>query len=527
MVAKRIFGFMSIVVMAACIVLSGVGNGNAAITVYTDNGAMNTPGIYVLPWESYKSASTSNVNPNNAVVVTFDSGSPGAQMIDLGLSNAEVLAATAGSVYVLGVMGAQNSAKQGSVEFLVATTTVAGSPALQGTIVSGKIRFNSTAGLYKSNFDGSSYLPIGSSDLLVVLQPPSASAFAGKILGTGVTKITSAGINAGFNFRPNASLTKGTNLSISTYIDGATTPRSTGEFAKLDNYFEVAINGTVGNSNYEGAKAIVDVNSGRKKFTGGGNSDTVKATLQHRSGITAIQTPTFDGALGNGLQVDVLVPNQALASAKVAGTTLTYGASVSGGYTKTWAPSDLSDGKQTEFTFTVDETNVILTRGFTFNATSLPLSGYPTISYASGTSAGEWTINAYQAVVPYFNTNPQFGSQLVVNNSSSSATEVFFDVLSSSSTVVNANLTPYTNKQVSEKSTLAARTTLLFNSDEILAGLGLPLTDSFGNYYRNSLMITVTTGAGNVTAQAIQADGTTGKRTQPLLKKFSSDMKQD
>jgi hypothetical protein len=164
---------------------------------------------------------------------------------------------------------------------------------------------------------------------------------------------------------------------------------------------------------------------------------------------------------------------------------------------------------------TVDGTTILENREWTLEATlNIGPAPFPGVVFASPTygpfTTHLWDTNAYQAICPYYNVfNPDFGTQFILSNNSTQAGEVFFDILATDSATTDPSL--FANIQVAGKESLNPGQTELYNRDELVTALGLP-----GDVVRSALRITVTTESDGVHGMAIQQDGVTGKRSEPL-----------
>jgi hypothetical protein len=134
---------------------------------------------------------------------------------------------------------------------------------------------------------------------------------------------------------------------------------------------------------------------------------------------------------------------------------------------------------------------------------------YNDVALASG-NIMVWTINGYQAVVPYITTNPLYQTICIANNSSVSAADVVVDILSSETGAVTSNL---------GVGTIAAKSTgrLNFAGQTVSNAAGGSAPIPLGTEERYSARLTITADQNQVYVNCIQTDPAGSKRMVPVL----------
>ena len=180
------------------------------------------------------------------------------------------------------------------------------------------------------------------------------------------------------------------------------------------------------------ADGQIDVNRARLKFTDGKNFDTVGLELRNAALSTQV-TLDKDDALIVTLSGDMSGIGKVVARSG-AGGKVRGDATISvpnGTAVFAFSGSDLGNGTETSALLDITgATSVALTTRSFKLAASLDFKSEDTKAVLASTTAGAWTINGLQAVIPSMSLNASgFISWLKVANTGKAATEVYADII--------------------------------------------------------------------------------------------------
>ncbi len=527
---KFLIAFTAVVALVG---FAMVNNSMAAPTVNVYSaGTTAKAAPYFIANERYRSA-TALQAVNQRIFAVIGVNNNGPSKAEFAMTNANPDSAT--SSYVLAVWD-DSGGKDGIVqagELLVVTNNDATSPII-GSLVDNKITFIGALGFTTATNNviaaeatkNAQTVRATESMLIVELIATGTYAQIAETVQLTAFSHTAAAANPdaaqavgngviGFNYTPSSGLSDGDSVSM-TYTEG-TASSTPATVATLDDQYIVGVDTGANNA----ADGIIDVNEGRLKFTGGGQADTIKVEIGNRDQTNTIGAPFkdsvdrslqgglyhIDATPGNGsvknVLLDLVGSNQAISSVKVGTTTITYD-TTNGRWRRTMAaPATAGDAT---FDVTTDGTSVINTRTFTAAGTSDPNSGFQAINYGTGKAAGAWTLNGYQAIIPFLDTRTTVPTFCVLNNADTIAATVFFDVLASEGTT--------TGLQGFDLGTIAAGATALitFSGETVTLAGSTAVAVATGTDKRYSGKVVVTANINNVSMDCVQTDPVTGQK---------------
>ena len=277
------------------------------------------------------------------------------------------------------------------------------------------------------------------------------------------------------------------------------------------------------------ADGVIDVGAtpSRTDFTTNDDTDAVTVNIADRNGVATNVAPFNDALLhnsgteyllvqgpGGGSIDDIAIvlygSDQAIATVND-GADLVYDAT-----DLSWTSTSVTDvvaGANTPciFTITVNGTDVIDVRSFKSGLVSDPVSAdFATVTYLpADTSAGSWTLNGYQARIPYVALGAYSGyvSFLKINNHSNVTGAVAVDAIihdytsDTDTTVTNASL-----------GTSTSNTLITVSQSDLVTALGLDAT----HQYHVSLLITINVPEVQAEIAAFQKDAGGGRTMIPV-----------
>lgn len=158
----------------------------------------------------------------------------------------------------------------------------------------------------------------------------------------------------------------------------------------------------------------------------------------------------------------------------------------------------------------VDGANLLTTQVWPLTATLNFTNANIIDPTATDSSFVTWTINGYQAVVPYITTNPLYQTICIANNTSTAAADVMVDVLSSETGTTQANIAV---------GSIAGQSTarLDFAGTTVSNAAGGSGSILLGADERYSARLTITADQNQVYLNCIQTDPAGSKRMVPVL----------
>jgi len=434
----------------------GFGTGTTDLTYKMSNEQVSTTG-YV------------SSNPGNIKNVVFVAPASATVNVTFTLANAIFSGASKGNYYLVEWKADTNA--DGSVEAAVAADFNAS--AITGTVAGNVITFTGIALTQNKAYtiinDGDGTADATSLGGVTISLPPSSSSAVTLTVG---------------------------------WTAGATTLSYTKTLAEFANYYKytaTALNG------------IIDVSADRKKFTGAALTNNL--VLTQAANISANETimaaAPLIGTEISDMTFKVVGTNQAaISSVKVGATSLTY-------TTDGWPYTVNTAGAPATQTivFTVNGTTVINTATFTYSIVTTPKTGYNAITYAAaGTSAGSWSINAYQATTPYMfaGSDGTYDTFVKFSNASTSAANVFVDVTLDNGTKYSAVQLNSTNCAGLSSTGIDAGKVGTIWASEIATAAGFSADQSF------AAIFTVTVAKGSVTGVCFYKREN-GDRQMPLF----------
>ncbi len=280
------------------------------------------------------------------------------------------------------------------------------------------------------------------------------------------------------------------------------------------------------------ADGVIDINSERKRFQQNITSDIITVTIADRNAVTTTSSPYYDGedytsrylltqSQGGGSVADILIDieadNQAISKVVTEGTTLTYDSN-----NNRWRiTSDVSMGSSAagSFKITINESNVIDTRKFKTIVNSVADTGYTSYTYLDSNSAGAWSLNAYQGIIPYILTLGNHETFCIVANNSGSRVDVFFDIISSEGSVsdlINLDLGEIEDNSLAFIQFDGTEITLM---DKTLTGATVDVSAMGSDVIRYAGKIIITGNKDNLWTSCMQRQGGSpqNKRFVPVL----------
>jgi hypothetical protein len=158
----------------------------------------------------------------------------------------------------------------------------------------------------------------------------------------------------------------------------------------------------------------------------------------------------------------------------------------------------------------VDGINLLTTQVWPLTATVNFTNANITDPTATDLSFVTWTINGYQAVIPYITTNPLYPTICVANNTSTAAADVMVDILSSETGTIGTNLDV---GEIAGLSTVRLDFAGQTVSNAVAGSAAIPL----GVAERYSVRLTITADQNQVYVNCLQAEPTGFKRMVPVL----------
>lgn len=159
----------------------------------------------------------------------------------------------------------------------------------------------------------------------------------------------------------------------------------------------------------------------------------------------------------------------------------------------------------------VNGTTILTTQVWPLVATVNFTSASLTDPTGTDSSFVTWTINGYQAIIPYVTTFPGFTTICIADNTSTAVADVMVDILSSESSATDTNLAV---------GTIPGRTTvrLDFGETEITNFTGGAAAITVGVNTRYAARLTITADQNQVYVNCIQIEpGSPNKRMVPVL----------
>ncbi len=128
-------------------------------------------------------------------------------------------------------------------------------------------------------------------------------------------------------------------------------------------------------------------------------------------------------------------------------------------------------------------------------------------------NAADWRINAMQFIIPYLNTDPNYGTYIVITNMGDKAASVFFDAYGDSGkNEGQATSAYYTNVQLGD---IPKRSTRIYFPKDMNAAIKAKFPAWNANRYMAKFYVVA--DENNIEAAAFQKDGNNGKRSIPVL----------
>ncbi len=128
-------------------------------------------------------------------------------------------------------------------------------------------------------------------------------------------------------------------------------------------------------------------------------------------------------------------------------------------------------------------------------------------------NAADWRIKAMQFIIPYLNTDPNYGTYIVITNMGDKAASVFFDAYGDSGkNEGQASYAYYTNIQLGD---IPRRSTRIYFPKDMNNALKAKFPAWHANRYMAKFYVVA--DENNIEAAAFQKDGNNGKRSIPVL----------
>lgn len=521
---------------------AGVATAASTINVYSDADSDSAPSPYRLAIEGYNSttpAAVTDLTSVKSIIGVINVNALGPAKIEIAMTNGTIDAASGTNLYKLGLWTDANAdGVIDAAEVKLVVNNAGSADTVTGNIIGGKLTFSAgTVMLADADGGDGGEVSIGANAKLVVLQMPNTSTTAAShaTAAQGTTSTTAVANNVsarvGFNFSPAASLNTSTDSVTITVTENSGTASTAATLASFMNEYVAAVS----NAANDYADNVVDVAASRKKFTNNGTTEVISVNIADRNTVDTSAAPYSDGtdysgkflatqAAGGGsisdIYVDLVGDNGAISTVKedTNTTTITYDAT----NTRWRQTDDVTAGSvNSTFYLTVNTTDVISTRNFKAGVTSVPASStYPTITYLSDAAAGSWTINGYQAVIPYISANTNYTTTCMISNANTSSADIFFDVLSAES---GASLTGLSNLDVGsiaagaeKRIDLGSSATPYLANNVVDTGNVQVLTGlSASDRYAGKLTITGT--PANISVNCLMADPSGSKRLVPVF----------
>ena len=176
---------------------------------------------------------------------------------------------------------------------------------------------------------------------------------------------------------------------------------------------------------------VIDVNADRKTFVDAINNDVATIAVAVNSGTFAT---ALDEAVRN-ITTSIVGSNQAVAT--MVGSLHAVGAYASGAWPVTGYTTAVSTS---DYTATVDGTNPIDERTFTFNGATAAMDNRLDVTYADGRNLGEWKLNGHVAYIPFFPTGTVAAQLRVTNQSDEDNANVAIDAWDQAGNMVASNV---------------------------------------------------------------------------------------
>ncbi len=140
-------------------------------------------------------------------------------------------------------------------------------------------------------------------------------------------------------------------------------------------------------------------------------------------------------------------------------------------------------------------------------------NGVPNKKLLDVANAADWRINAMQFIIPYLNTDPNYGTYIVITNMGDKAASVFFDAYGDSGkNEGQASYAYYTNIQLGD---IPRRSTRIYFPKDMNNALKAKFPAWHANRYLAKFYVVA--DQNNIEAAAFQKDGNNGKRSIPVL----------
>ena len=486
-------------------VVMGLMATGAMAAVTTRNIAGTTTGLtWGIPYEGLSTTTytTSTVVDRGMFYFT----SPATASLDVVMTfNNSLLVGTPTTVYKLARLNAADGTtildvSGGTVDAVAAGDGHVNEPATatntRGVVAGNRITFTNV-----TLVTGLKYMAIDCTNLADIAAADTINTLGVKIALPPTTS-PDVSANGTFSVTVAINISGGANLS--------TTTITLGKYVVSQKYTVTTLAKTIG------------VAQSRLKFNDSTLTDTIVLTPTSLDGTNPFMfaTPTLTTEIASVIFKITGTNQTAISTVKesIGATTLTY---ASGAWPFTFTTAGPFPGAVT-FTFTMTGTNIINTGSFTVEVTGTGKTGFPaSFTYLASTSAGSWGIDGYQAIVPYLSTNATVPTICIVNNTSTSAADVFLDVLSSEGTITGLS-------NLALGSIAAQKTIRLdFSGGDILVNLVVVPTASvaaMGTDKRYAGKLTITVAKDSVFMSCIQTDPyNLSKRMVPVLTGRTAD----
>ncbi len=140
-------------------------------------------------------------------------------------------------------------------------------------------------------------------------------------------------------------------------------------------------------------------------------------------------------------------------------------------------------------------------------------NGVDNIKVLDVANAADWRINAMQFIIPYLNTDPNYGTYIVITNMGDKAASVFFDAYGDSGkNEGQATSAYYTNVQLGD---IPRRSTRIYFPKDMNNAIKAKFPAWHANRYMAKFYVVA--DQNNIEAAAFQKDGNNGKRSIPVL----------
>ncbi len=165
-------------------------------------------------------------------------------------------------------------------------------------------------------------------------------------------------------------------------------------------------------------------------------------------------------------------------------------------------------------TISVDGTNVICPGMWRVSLEIDPdENGVDNVTLLNVANAADWRINAMQFIIPYLNTDPNYGTYIVITNMGDKSASVFFDAYGDSGkNEGQATSAYYTNVQLGD---IPKRSTRIYFPKDMNNAIKAKFPAWNANRYLAKFYVVA--DENNIEAAAFQKDGNNGKRSIPVL----------